>query len=173
VAEPFLSTSEELWDRTIDINLKGQFLCCKAFGRHMVERRQGKIINVASIQGLVANPLLVAYAASKGGVLAFTRGLATEWARYNINVNAVVPGLTETEMNIEQARKYPTLIQGKIDRMPLGRQNQPQDIANAVLFLASDDSRQMVGQQIVVDSGTVALHSGYVWPDEWPPKANT
>ena len=170
ITELFLNTSEEIWDSTIDTNLKGQYLCTMAIGKHMVERRQGKIVNISSIQALVANPYYVAYAASKGGVLAFTRGLATEWAAYNINVNAVVPGITATPMNVEIAKKDPTLIQGKIDRLPLRRQNQPEDVANAVLFLASDDSRQMVGQYIVVDAGTVALHSGYQWSTDWPPE---
>ena len=170
ITELFTDTNEENWDKTIDTNLKGQFLCTRSIVRHMIGRRQGKIINFSSIQALVSNPYYVAYAASKGGVLAFTRALATELAGYNINVNAVVPGITATPMNVEIAKKDPTLIQGKIDRLPLRRQNQPEDVANVVLFLASEDSRQMVGQYIVVDAGTTALHSGYQWPTDWPPE---
>jgi 3-oxoacyl-[acyl-carrier protein] reductase len=168
VPELVMNTPEELWDRNININLKSQFLCCQTIGRHMIEQKSGRIINIGSVQALVSNPYLAVYAASKGGVLAFTRGLATELAAYNINVNMVSPGVTQTPMHLEVGKTEP--LEDKVARTPLQRFNQPEDIANAVQFFATNESRQITGQHICVDSGLLALHPGYVWPKDWPPK---
>jgi NAD(P)-dependent dehydrogenase (short-subunit alcohol dehydrogenase family) len=167
IAELTMNASEEMWNKTMDVNLKSQFLCCQAIGRHMIERKSGKIVNIASIQGHVSRPTLAVYAASKGGVLAFTRGLATELAAHNINVNAVCPSITDTGM-LEAAKRNPKQLDDVIGRMPLRRINQPEDIAGAVLYLASDEARQVTGEYINVDTGTCALHAGYIWPKDWP-----
>jgi NAD(P)-dependent dehydrogenase (short-subunit alcohol dehydrogenase family) len=159
--------TEEAWDRTININLKGQFLCCQSIGRQMIKQNYGKIINIASTLAHVATPHLVAYAASKGGVLQLTKVLAVEWAKYNINVNAVSPGMTETPMMAGAGEKEASLsIERRLKRIPLRRQNKPEDIAKAVLFLASSESDNITGQAIIVDAGVCALHSGYMWPGE-------
>jgi NAD(P)-dependent dehydrogenase (short-subunit alcohol dehydrogenase family) len=159
-------TTEALWDRVIDINLKGQFLCSQVIGRQMIKQRGGKIINIASLLAHVATPYLGAYAASKGGVLQLSKVMAVEWARYNINVNVVSPGVTDTPMNVGVSAINPGLLRDRVKRIPLRRQNQPEDIANAVLFLASSESDNITGQAIMVDGGIYALHSGHTWPEE-------
>lgn len=168
IAVPALveETTEALWEKIININLKGQFLCSQAIGRQMIKQRGGKIINIASLLAHVATPYLGAYAASKGGVLQLSKVMAVEWARYNINVNVVSPGLTDTPINVEVSALAPDLLRDRVKRIPLGRQNQPEDIANAVLFLASSESNNITGQAIMVDGGVYALHAGQTWPEE-------
>jgi NAD(P)-dependent dehydrogenase (short-subunit alcohol dehydrogenase family) len=167
IPAPAEETTEEMWDRTIDINLKGQFLCSQAIGRQMIKQKHGKIINIASTAATVTTPLLCAYAASKGGVLLLTKALAAEWGKYNINVNAVSPGLTETPIIKGVAEKAPPgYFEGRVKRIPLKRQNQPEDIANTVLFLASSESDNISGEAILVDGGVCAVLSNYVWPEE-------
>lgn len=157
--------SEEQWDQTIDINLKGQFLCSQAVGRQMIKQRHGKIVNIASTSGSRGTSTSVAYSASKGGVLALTKGLAVNWAKYNINVNAVSPGFTLTPI-VEKAvktsrRTMEDFVEDMVKYMPLKRPNKAEDIANAVLFLASSDADNMVGQEIVVDGGSLAVHPSH------------
>jgi NAD(P)-dependent dehydrogenase (short-subunit alcohol dehydrogenase family) len=167
VPAPAEEATEELWDKTININLKGPFLCSQAVGRQMIKQRHGKIINIASTAATVTTPLLCAYAASKGGVLLLTRALAGEWGKYNINVNAVSPGLTETDIIKGVAAKAPPgYFEGRVKRIPLKRLNQPQDIANTVLFLASSESDNISGESILVDGGVCSILSSYVWPEE-------
>lgn len=158
--------TEVMWDSTINVNLKGQFLCSQAIGRVMIKQRYGKIINIASLLAHVATPFLVTYGASKGGILQLTRVLAVEWAKYNINVNAVSPGMTETPMIDEIKKVNPYLLRDRVKRVPLRRLNKPEDIAYAVLFLASSESDNITGQTIIVDGGTCALNAAYVWPEE-------
>jgi len=154
---PALEFPEEEWDRIIDINLKGQFLCSQAVARHMVERRRGKIINIASIGAHISTPGIVAYCASKGGVIQLTRALALEWGPYNITVNSVSPGLTMTALVEDSWKRNPDFFSG-IDRIPLQRPAKPEDIANAVLFLASEESDYISGVEIIVDGGTLTVH---------------
>jgi len=163
---PAIELTEAQWDSIIDINLKGQFLCSQAVGRHMIKQKSGKIVNIASIAGHVARPGQLAYSASKGGVLQLTRVLAIEWARYNINVNAVSPGVTMTPMVERIAKEFPGHHKEYMQRIPLRRMATPADIASAVLFLVSSDSDDITGQEIIVDGGTSALHPGFVWPKE-------
>ena len=162
IGEPALAedTTEASWDRTIDINLKGQFLCSQAVGRQMIKQKYGKIINIASLQAHVATPLHIAYAVSKAGVLGLTRVLAVEWALYNISVNAVSPGSTVTAQRGQAEKKFPELLtENPVAKIPQGHPNKPEDIANAVLFLASPESDNITGQSIIVDGGVVAHHS--------------
>jgi len=136
---PAIEIAEAEWDSTLDINLKGQFLCCQAVARYMIEQKRGKIINIASAGGHVAAAGAASYGTSKGGVLQLTRQLAVEWGKHNINVNAVSPGLTMTPLHEGTAKVRPDFLKG-IERIPLKRAARPEDIANTVLFLASSES---------------------------------
>ena len=141
--------SEEQWDKVIDINLKGTFLCAQAALGPMMEQKSGKIINTASI-GALGNIGQANYSASKAGVIGLTRTLALEGARYNIKVNCVSPGATNTAMTANMPPEIIKFVTGKI---PLGRFAEPKDIANIHLFLASDESDYITGQVIFVDGG--------------------
>jgi len=156
---PAIETTEAQWDSIIDINLKGQFLCSQAVAKHMIKQKRGKIVNIASIGGHVGASGFAAYGASKGGVLQLTRVLAIEWAKYNIKVNTVSPGMTMTAMVEAAAKKLPDFFIKGIERTPLKRPAKPEDIANAVLFLAAPESDYITGQEIIVDGGQLALHS--------------
>ena len=158
-------TTDDVWDSHIDINLKGTFLCCQIIGGLMVKQKYGKIINVASTLAYVGMPEQAAYIASKGGVVALSRALAIEWASHNINVNLVSPGMTDTPLSAELSEQFPHIFKQRKDRIPLRRHNKPEDIANAVLFLASPESDNVTGQDIIVDGGICAMHAGYIWPD--------
>lgn len=152
--------AEETWDRVIDVDLKGTFLCCQAVGRAMIQQRSGRIVNISSINGLVAFPERLAYNCSKAGVIALTKALASEWAAHNITVNTVAPGYVRTEATVEH------LANGWFDgdsilrRTPLGRWIEMEDIAQAVCFLASDRAANITGVILPVDGGWVAY--GYL-----------
>ena len=144
----FESCSEENWDRMVDVNMKGPFLCAQAVIPHMKARRQGAIINMTSLAaktgGLAAGP---PYAAAKAGVLTLTIGLARALAPDQIRVNAIAPGVIDTAMT-----SAPEHDQLKAS-IPLGRPGQPEDVANCALFLASDDARHITGETIDVNGG--------------------
>ncbi|MFC1964131.1 SDR family NAD(P)-dependent oxidoreductase [Chloroflexota bacterium] len=161
---PTVNLPEAEWDAHMNLNLKGPFLCCQAVGQHMIEQGRGKIINIASVSGHRGVPAVVAYSASKGGVLALTRSLAVEWATHGINVNSVSPGPTMTPMLEKLIEESPSIFADLVKRIPFRRMNQVQDIANAVLFLASSDSDNITGQDIIVDGGSHALHPVYTLP---------
>jgi len=149
--KPLVEMKAEDWDRVMGVNLKGVFNCTKAVLPKMIEQKSGNIINISSIAGAVIGYLnLVHYCASKGGVLGFTRAAALELAQYGIRVNAIAPGATETpgtKVVGEEALKQVA------QTIPLRRIGQPEDIANLVIFLASDDSSYITGQLIVADGG--------------------
>ncbi|MBU1627272.1 3-oxoacyl-ACP reductase FabG [bacterium] len=140
---------EENWDKVINVNLKGSFLCCQAVIPMLTEKKSGKIINTSSI-GVLGNPGQVNYAASKAGIIGMTRTLAVELAKFNINVNAVAPGATDTPMFDGVPDKVKDFIKSRI---PLGRFALPDEIASMHLFLASDESNFITGQVIFVDGG--------------------
>lgn len=150
-----LETEEDVWDKIFDINLKGCQLCSQAVGRIMVRRKRGNIINVASIDGLVAFPPESAYSVSKAGVIMFTRVLAKELASSNIRVNAIAPGAVKTAMT-EELLNNPVALKEMLAEIPLGRIAEPGDISSVALFLASDASRYITGSTIVVDGGLLA-----------------
>ena len=142
--------SEEQWDLVLDINLKGTFFGCQAAGKAMMKARSGKIVNLASITGLIGNVGQANYSASKGGVIALTRTAAKELASRNIQVNAVAPGFIETEMTRELPEKARAAF---LENIPLGRPGTPEDVAALVCFLASPDADYITGQCITIDGG--------------------
>lgn len=149
---PFWEIAEEAWDKIMAVNLKGVFLCCQEAAGYMRPQKGGKIINIASIAGKRGGGLLgnTAYAASKAGVLGLTKGLARELGPYGVNVNAITPGYTDTEMTQDMSPDRKAMILGSI---PLGRPGKVQDVANAVLFLASPLSDFISGEMMDVDGG--------------------
>ncbi len=156
--KPFLELSEEDWDRTIDINLKGEFLCAQAAAKVMKEKKGGAIVNIASVamgQQGIGMPNIAHYCASKGGVAAMTEALATELAPFNIRVNAIAPGMIETPM-IDVVKSDPKMLEAMLQRVPLKRVGRPEEISELVVFLASDSSSYMTGAVVVIDGGWLA-----------------
>jgi NAD(P)-dependent dehydrogenase (short-subunit alcohol dehydrogenase family) len=151
-------TSEETWDRVMRINLKGVFLGCKAGIPAMLDSGGGSIINVASFVALMgaATPQ-IAYTASKGGVLSMTREIAVEFARKGIRANALCPGPIETPL-LAPLLADPARRERRLVHIPIGRFGQPQEVANAALFLASDESSLVTGATFVVDGGVTAAY---------------
>lgn len=146
------STTEEIWQKTIDIDLKGVFLGIKMAAPEMEKRGKGKIINTASIAGLVGFKGIPAYCAAKGGVVNMTRELALELATKKINVNAVAPGVIKTNMTTDILKDEKT-AQGMLAQTPIGRLGEPEDIAHLAVYLASDESDFVTGQTIAIDGG--------------------
>ncbi len=144
--------SEADWDAVLDINLKGTFLCTKAVGRHMMKQRGGTIVNIASVIGLIGNAGQANYGASKAGVIAFTKSVAKELAGRNVRANAVAPGFIETAMTDALKEE---VQQAMLNLIPLKTFGQPRDVADVVLFLASDLSGYVTGQVISVCGGMV------------------
>lgn len=156
------NTPEDVWDRTIAINLKGVFLGCKYGIQAMLDGSGGSMINVASFVAIMgaATPQ-IAYTASKGGVLSMTREIAVEFARKSIRVNAICPGPIETPL-LQELLADPARRARRLVHIPIGRFGRAQEIANAALFLASDESSLMTGAALVVDGGITAA---YVTPE--------
>ena len=144
--------TEKNWDDVINTNMKSMFFLCQAAGKEMIKKRCGKIINISSQAGIVALPLRAAYCSSKGGVNQLTRALAYEWAKYNINVNAIAPTFVQTPFT-EEMFKDEDFKKYVLESIPLGRIAKPEDIAYAALFLASDFANMITGHILVVDGG--------------------
>ncbi|MBM3251430.1 MAG: 3-oxoacyl-[acyl-carrier-protein] reductase [Candidatus Omnitrophica bacterium] len=145
-----LRMKETDWDAVLSVNLKGVFNCTKAVSKVMLKQQQGKIINIASIIGIMGNPGQANYAASKAGIIGFTKSVAKELASRNINVNAVAPGYIQTEMTEKLSDE---MKQKMLSLIPLNKMGTPKDVAGVCLFLASPDSDYITGQTIVVDGG--------------------
>ncbi|NLX95493.1 MAG: 3-oxoacyl-[acyl-carrier-protein] reductase [Rhodopirellula sp.] len=144
---------DDQWDAVIGINLRGTFLFTRAAARPMMKGQRGRIINMASVSGLTGNPGQANYSASKAGVIGLTRTVAKELAGRNITVNAVAPGFIATEMTAALGEEILEQVKARI---PLGRMGEPQDVADAVLFLASDAAAFITGHVLTVDGGLTA-----------------
>ena len=143
------------WDKVIEVNLTGQFLCAQAVGRLMIKQKSGSIINIASIAGLGGYASSVPYSASKAGVILMTKTLAVEWGKYNVRVNAICPGVFATDMTDSylKDKQFKDMIQNKV---PLGRPAKPDELVGTVVYLASKASDYMTGHALVIDGGWTA-----------------
>jgi NAD(P)-dependent dehydrogenase (short-subunit alcohol dehydrogenase family) len=158
-----LDTSLEAWQRVQDVNLKSVFLCCKHGIPHLLEGGGGSVVNTASFVAVMgAATSQISYTASKGGVLALSRELGVEFARRNVRVNALCPGPIDTPLLRELFAKDPEKAQRRLVHVPMGRFGRAEEIANGVLFLASDESSFMTATTFLVDGG---LSGAYVTPE--------
>jgi 3-oxoacyl-[acyl-carrier protein] reductase len=144
---------DDRWDAVIGVNLRGTFLFTRAATRPMMKARRGRIINIASVSGLMGNPGQANYSASKAGVIGLTRTVARELAGRNITVNAIAPGFIATEMTAALGQDVLETVRKQI---PLGRLGRPQDVADAVLFLASEAAEYITGHVLSIDGGLTA-----------------
>lgn len=157
--KPFLELTQEEWDKTLNVNLKGYFLVAQACAKEMVKRNYGVIINIASVamgQVGVGFPNLVHYSASKGGIVAMSETMAIELAPYNIRVNCISPGAIDTPM-ADTIESDPKTLEATLARIPMRRIGKPEEVSNLVLFLASDASSYMTGATVVIDGGWLAV----------------
>ena len=145
---------ESDWDAVINTNLKSTFNCSKAAVKHMMRKRTGRIINMASVAGQMGNPGQTNYSASKGGQIAFTKALAREVAARNVTVNAIAPGFVDTEILDAMS---PETLEAALKLVPLGRKGNPEEIAYAIAFLASDGAAYITGQVLGVDGGMAMM----------------
>lgn len=152
---PIEETTEEVWDTTIDINLKGNFFMALAVGKEMIKRNKGKIINILSNCSFVAEHGIGAYCVSKGGLLLVTRCLATEWGPYGIQVNGIGPAFVRTPMN-NPVLADPSFVEWSTNRIPLHRMGQPEETVGAAIYLSSDSASFVNGAVLMIDGGFTA-----------------
>jgi 3-oxoacyl-[acyl-carrier protein] reductase len=145
-----LKVREEDWDAVLGVHLKGTMNCIQSVAPHMIENRYGKIVNLSSIYGKSGAIAAISYSSAKAGIIGLTKSVARELGRHQINVNVVLPGLILTPTIAKMAEKYKNMI---IDRTPLGRIGQPEEVANVVAFLASDEASFMTGASVEVSGG--------------------
>lgn len=160
IADSHRSTLEQdmdHFDAVLDVSLRGTFVMSRAFGRHLVDRKGGAIVNFSSIAGISGMPRRNAYGAAKAGIIALTRSMACEWARFGVRINAVIPGYVETPLISALARDGRIDIAAIKRRVPLGLLAAPEDIAKAIWFLASDDARYITGTTLAIDGGWSAF----------------
>jgi NAD(P)-dependent dehydrogenase (short-subunit alcohol dehydrogenase family) len=150
--QPLEETSLEDWRRVLEVNLIGTYLFCKAAAPVLKERKAGKVVNVASILGRIGVAGASAYCAAKGGTILFTRSLAVEWAPHGIHVNAIAPGLFDTDMS-RAVFDDPDVFEQVISGIPRGRHGQPDDLAGTIVYLCSSASDHLLGQVLHVDGG--------------------
>jgi NAD(P)-dependent dehydrogenase (short-subunit alcohol dehydrogenase family) len=152
---PTLTVSEEQWTDILNTNLTGALRSCQIFGKHMLERGYGRIINIASLNSFVALNEVAAYAASKAGLVSLTRSLAVEWSKHGVTVNAIAPGVFRTELNAQLLDSTPR-GQELLMRTPMGRFGKTEELTGAAIYLASDAASFITGQTLVVDGGFLA-----------------
>jgi 3-oxoacyl-[acyl-carrier protein] reductase len=150
---PFDEITVQDWDKLMAVNIKGIFLCCKAISPVFKKQREGKIVNIASTVAFAGPPLFLHYTTSKGGVVSMTKGLARALGEYNINVNAVAPGMTWTEATQSAFKKAASETERVSDSQILKRRTTPQHISGAVVFLCTEDAEQITGQILCVNAG--------------------
>lgn len=153
--QPTLDVSEEDWNAILETNLTGTLRACQIFGRHMVENRYGRIINIASLSTFVSLFEVAAYSASKAAVASLTKSLAIEWAKFGVNVNAIAPGVFKTDLNRELLESTMRGREFQI-RTPMGRFGRVEELAGAAIFLASEAASYVTGEVLVVDGGFLA-----------------
>ena len=153
---PITETSVEHWDRVVSINLRGTYLCSRRAGQWMVSNKTGKVLNIASMTGLVGFPMRSSYGPAKAGIINLTQVLAVEWAKYNINVNCIAPGFIITPLDDELFKSGKLNLELIEKRIPLGYRALPDDIAKTALFLVSNDARYITGVTLPVDGGWLA-----------------
>ncbi|PGL70229.1 3-oxoacyl-ACP reductase family protein [Bacillus sp. AFS055030] len=149
-----IEVTEEEFDDIYDVNVKGLFFCCTKAAKIMIPQNKGKIINLSSTGGVKPYKRIVPYAGSKAAVIHMTRGLASEWARYNLNVNSIAPGLIATDIN-EGERKNSIWLEKMLKTIPLRRMGEPSDISNISLYLASNLSDYVTGQTFFIEGGVL------------------
>ncbi len=156
---PVLKRADELtlneWENILRVNLTGTFLFCQAVGKVMIQQGGGKIINMVSVGAIVGFPRQVGYCATKGGILQLTKVLALDWARFNIQVNAIGPSYLETELT-KGMRESKVISENLLRRTPMGRFGKPEEVVGAAIYLASDASSYVTGQTLFVDGGWLA-----------------
>lgn len=157
VGPPTQDTAVEVWQRSVDVMQSGVFYCSQVAGRHFLQRREGSIVNIASIRGFSSNPGRIAYCATKAAVLMMTRVMAAEWAPYGVRINAIAPGVTKTPMWDDDVARgaidEPQILAG----VPMGRLCTPAEIGTVATFLASDDAAYITGATITIDGGTTLI----------------
>jgi len=156
---PVLKKAEEMalkeWEEIVRVNLTGSFLFCQTVGNVMIKQGGGKIINMVSVGAVVGFPRQIGYCATKGGILQMTRVLAIEWAKHNIQVNAIGPAYIETELT-QGMRESKVISESLLRRTPMGRFGKPEEVVGAAIYLASDASSYVTGQTLFVDGGWLA-----------------
>ena len=152
---PTLTMPEDEWTAILDTNLTGTLRACQVFGKHLLDRGYGRIVNIASLNSFVALNEVAAYAASKAGVASLTRSLAVEWSKRGVTVNAIAPGVFRTELNAQLLDSTPR-GQELLMRTPMGRLGKTEELVGAAIFLASDGASFVTGQTLVVDGGFLA-----------------
>lgn len=155
VRKPVLETSRQEFEQVLEVNLTATFLCSKHVGKVMVEQKRGSIINIASIHGHVAGSSNAEYAAAKGGVVLLTKGMAIEWAPFNVRVNALCPGVTRTP-GTRTAWENPERLAEIVAKTPMKRIAEPEEMVGPAIFLASDASSFVTGSSLIVDGGWTA-----------------
>ncbi len=155
LVRPFLETDTAALRSLLEVNLIGALLTARTFGAQLTAGRWGRLVNMASIAGLVGEPNLAVYSASKGALISLTKALAIEWARYGVTVNALAPGYFRTDLNA-QAFDTPEVADRLLKKIPLRRAGEPAELAPLLVYLASEDSAFMTGSVLVIDGGQVA-----------------
>ena len=155
--KPIEEVTDEEWDSLMDVNLRGVFLCSQMVGKEMIKQKQGKIINISSNISQVLQPHRGVYAITKAGVSHLTKVMALEWAPFGINVNAIAPAPTMTDLNRKYFEEHPEDLKERIRSIPLGRLGEPKDYVGVAILLASKASDFITGQTIFVDGGSILI----------------
>lgn len=155
LVSPLLGVSDEVWDNALNLNLKSAFLVSRAAGNHLIDQKSGSVINISSISGVRGSPTLSSYSAAKFGMIGLTRALAKEWAGSGVRVNAISPGVVDTEI-WGPLSKDENFVRMLASQIPMGRWGTPDEIAGAAVFLASDAASFITGANLVIDGGQTA-----------------